>query len=127
MVFSSCWIWEMPSSQESSLDAMPFCVGALAWPGPDRNELFAHNYCVVDFALRGSIVGCLYSSLAFNMLREATRPLIKCRECRRLVFKAVRLRTNYNYVSDSPACTPSISDGGAFRLLDTAGGPVING
>jgi hypothetical protein len=27
----------------------------------------------------GKIVGALHSSLAFHMLREATRPAIKCR------------------------------------------------
>jgi hypothetical protein len=32
---------------------MSFCVGALALSGPNRDDLYAHNYCVVDFALRG--------------------------------------------------------------------------
>ena len=33
---------------------MSFCVGALALPGPNRDDLYAHNYCVVDFALRAT-------------------------------------------------------------------------
>jgi hypothetical protein len=51
---SSCWIWKTPSLSRKFLRAMPFCVGALAWPGPDGDELFAHNYRVVDFALRAA-------------------------------------------------------------------------
>ena len=33
---------------------MSFCVGALALSGPNRDDLYAHNYCVVDFALRAT-------------------------------------------------------------------------
>ena len=78
MVFLSSCIRETPSPSRKFL-RRDVVLRRRVGLARSRDELYAHNYCVVDFALQATVVSSLHSSLAFNMLREATRPLIKCR------------------------------------------------
>ena len=59
---------------------MSFCVGALALSGPNRDDLYASSPLLrCGLRTAGNIVGSSTVPFAFHMLREATRPLIKCR------------------------------------------------
>jgi len=71
---------------------MSFCVGALALSGPNRDDLYAHNYCVVDFAPRATSSAPPPQFPCFPHAARSDASTHQMPLVPPLVFKAVRLR-----------------------------------